>query len=319
MCITILLSTYNGSAYLQEQLASIQQQSFVDWVLLVRDDGSEDDTIHILTQAIAQDERIQLLPSQGNVGVIESFSLLAAAGLQMFPNTNYFMFADQDDVWLPFKMSDTLDVMQTLALEHEHVLVHTDLRVVDERLNQIAPSFMQFQHIHHEEDYALNVLLVQNFVTGCTVMVNRALLSTALPVPGGAMMHDWWLALCAANMGKIGFVDKATMLYRQHQTNSVGAKGAWGSVRQLLSSTKVGTLRFQRFQKIQSQAKSLLTFLREQGHTKDSSLVADFVSIEHQTFFQRLYHMKRLHIQPQFYLRTWAFWFDLFQSKRRNK
>ena len=65
---------------------------------------------------------------------------------------------------------------------------------------------------------------MQNIVTGCTVMGNRALFNHLEKIPKNAVMHDMWIALIASAFGKIGFVDKSTMLYRQHGNNSVGAK-----------------------------------------------------------------------------------------------
>jgi len=126
-------------------------------------------------------------------------------------------------------MYDKLSVqMETmLRLEHEFpampLLVYSDMSVVDASLKMIAPSFMNYQSIQHEYN-PIPILLAQNFVTGCTVMVNRKLLDIALPIPEEALMHDWWLALCAAVFGHIGFIDKPLVKYRQHGNNEVGAK-----------------------------------------------------------------------------------------------
>jgi len=117
------------------------------------------------------------------------------------------------------------------------VLVHSDMELIDERERTLHPSFMAFQHIHDETDDPLRTLLVQNYVTGCTVATNRSLLRLALPVPEGAMMHDWWLALVAAATGVIRYNPAATVRYRQHRRNQIGAKGVmrglssvWGSL-----------------------------------------------------------------------------------------
>ncbi|MBU3951926.1 MAG: hypothetical protein KJ658_07270, partial [Proteobacteria bacterium] len=104
------------------------------------------------------------------------------------------------------------------------VLVHSDAEVVDTHLNTVCPSFMAYQGICHNRVNPLNNLLVQNFVTGCTLMVNRKLLELAYPVPEAALMHDWWLALCAAVSGRIEFADRPLIRYRQHRNNQVGAK-----------------------------------------------------------------------------------------------
>ena len=115
------------------------------------------------------------------------------------------------------------------------VLVHTDLRVVDEAGAEICPSFMQFSKLDGKR-LAFNQLLAQNVVTGCTMMINRrlaALAAEAENVPQ-MMMHDWWLAMAAAAMGRAAFLPEATIDYRQHGKNVVGAKNA-GSLSYLLS------------------------------------------------------------------------------------
>jgi hypothetical protein len=94
---------------------------------------------------------------------------------------------------------------------------------VDEQLRPIHPSFLSFQGLGHDRATPLQTLLTQNFVTGCTTVINRALLRAALPLPD-VVMHDWWLALCAAALGEILCCPGATVLYRQHDRNTVGSR-----------------------------------------------------------------------------------------------
>ncbi|WP_198246785.1 glycosyltransferase family 2 protein [methane-oxidizing endosymbiont of Gigantopelta aegis] len=224
--IVILLSTYNGERYLQGFVESIQKQSFVDWKLLVRDDGSNDHTLKLIRSLALEDKRIHLMGSHGNVGVVKSFSALSEEALQMFPKVNYFMFADQDDVWLDFKIIKTFEEMKKQERDDDlPVLVHTDLKVVTSGLDEISSSFMRYQQLRHERKQPLGVLLIQNFITGCTVMVNRRLLELAVPFSSAVIMHDWWLGQCAAAAGSIGFVNESTILYRQHENNTLGAIG----------------------------------------------------------------------------------------------
>lgn len=138
------------------------------------------------------------------------------------------MFCDQDDVWLPQKIEKTLEAMQNAEIDGKTpVLVHTDLKVADKALNVISPSFFEFQRLI-QNDITLPKLLVQNYVTGCTVMINRALKERCGKIPNDCIMHDWWLALVAILFGKIVCVGEPTMLYRQHSDNQVGAKAAYG-------------------------------------------------------------------------------------------
>jgi hypothetical protein len=117
--------------------------------------------------------------------------------------------------------------MQELeAIYHESapLMVHTDLRVVDQELNTVWDSFWQLQHLGFQNCSKLNRLLMQNGITGCTVMVNQKLRELATPVPPEAIMHDYWLALTAAAFGTIAYLNIPTILYRQHGANYAGAK-----------------------------------------------------------------------------------------------
>ena len=141
----------------------------------------------------------------------------------------YFMFCDQDDVWKPDKIYLTLQKMEALEArygEKTPILVHSDLSVVDHNLEMVAESFFQYANI--PKRIVLNQLMVQNSVTGCTMMINRCLQQYFLrPLPmSKIIMHDYWAALIAKVFGKIGFVNEPTMYYRQHGNNSVGAKDA---------------------------------------------------------------------------------------------
>lgn len=225
--VWILLPTWNGARFVAEQIASIERQTVTDWRLLVRDDGSSDDTVAVVDALASADARIERLRDDaGNLGVVANVDRLLAAAQAR--GARRVMLADQDDVWLP----DKIAVSRALLHEAEReagpgrpVLVHTDLAVVDEQLRPIAPSFLRFQRKRHEPVDPLGPLLVTNFVTGCTVLFNQALLRLATPVPTEAPMHDWWLALCAAAAGTIRFHPTATVLYRQHGSNTLPDKG----------------------------------------------------------------------------------------------
>ncbi|MBN2576669.1 MAG: glycosyltransferase family 2 protein [Deltaproteobacteria bacterium] len=220
--IDILLSTYNGAAYLPEQLDSLFAQTCQDWRLVVRDDGSSDGTPDILARYGAlHPERVAVLARDGkNLGASGSFGVLLARS-----EAPYVMFCDQDDVWLPDKVEDTLASLRGLERRHGEqtpLLVSTDLKVVDERLAVLDESFWRFQRIHPQRLTKLGRVLMQNFATGCTVMLNRPLAGLALPIPSEAMMHDWWLALVATAFGRVGRLSRPTVLYRQHGRNDVG-------------------------------------------------------------------------------------------------
>jgi len=219
--VLILLAAYNGGRFIGEQIESLRAQTHADWHLLVRDDGSDDDTIAVVDRYRERDPRIERLQDgRGRLGASGNFSaLLEAAATRGFAAV---ALCDQDDVWLPERLEAGLRVLRGAGAQP--LLVHSDLRLVDATLRPIADSYMAYQGIRHRDGTPLRWLLAQNFVTGCTTLFNRALLDLALPLPREAVIHDWWLALCAASAGRIAFVDRPTVLYRQHDDNTVGAR-----------------------------------------------------------------------------------------------
>ena len=222
----IVLSVYNGAAYLDAQLESIRGQSAGNWRLYARDDGSSDESGRRLREFALRDPRIEVIASEGrNLGPAASFAALLQHALDR--GERYVFLSDQDDVWLPDKCAHMLALM----LEREAnlgrdvpLLVHSDLCVVDQDLSRIHPSFLSLQGIDAGDKRRAVRLLLGNSVTGCASLVNAPLLRCALPMPEVAM-HDWWLAQCAGAFGDVAFLDSSTVLYRQHGKNVVGARG----------------------------------------------------------------------------------------------
>lgn len=215
MSVDVLLATYNGEKYLKEQIASLLKQGPVN--VIVRDDCSTDGTKEILEKY-----PFELHFGTENVGVKQNFS-----HLMRLAKNDYILFCDQDDVWMEGKVEKSLQrllEMERIYGKSTPLLVHTDLTVVDENLKVIAPSFWKFAALMTGSSHQLNRLLVQNVVTGCALMMNRALLELAYPIPPQAVMHDWWLALVAAAFGKIEALPEAAIAYRQHTKNQIGAK-----------------------------------------------------------------------------------------------
>lgn len=221
--IDIALATYQGERFLSDQISSILNQSHQNIHLWIRDDGSKDNTLALLYQKKQEHpDKITLLPSNTNLGIPGNFSTLLES-----TTADYIMLSDQDDVWLPEKIATTLHRMHEMEKQYgksHPLLVHTDLHVVDQSLNQIHPSFWTYTQLFPQKGHPLHRLLMQNVVTGCTVMMNRALLNLALPIPSECVMHDWWIGVVAAALGHIGIVNEPTLLYRQHNSNILGAQ-----------------------------------------------------------------------------------------------
>ena len=239
--IAILLATYNGAKYIREQLDSLFQQSCGDFHLYIRDDGSKDDTLKIVEEYRQKfPDRITVLEdSQKRIGAAKSFMTL----LQNV-DSDYYMFCDQDDIWLPTKVEKTLARMKEIegyaqdaaetahaketapAVETAPILVATDLKVVDEQLSPIKNSFNADLKIDVFRKHP-ELICVRHVVTGCTMMFNRAAKEASLPMSPRATMHDEWVALCVHFKGGIiSILDEATILYRQHTSNTLGAEQA---------------------------------------------------------------------------------------------
>lgn len=223
--VQILMAAYQGARFVRAQVESIIAQTWESWRLVVQDDCSTDGTWEILQQLAAEHpDRITLRRNERNSGSAAAnfLSLLTAS------DGAYVACCDDDDVWEPTKLEVTMAEMLRIEAEvgqSTPVLVHTDLAVVDEELRPLAPSLMRRQRLQGRES-RLPRLLVQNSVTGCTVVANRALVSLVPATTADVAMHDWWLALLAAATGRIGFVDQPTVRYRQHGGNAVGAKAS---------------------------------------------------------------------------------------------
>lgn len=222
--IDILLAIYNGARFLPEQLASLTAQTHADWRLLVRDDGSNDGSLEVVRKWAAKVPQPVEIIADGRKGMGASLNFAALLEQSDAP---WFAFCDQDDAWLPEKLAVMLEAVlreEKSAGQGAPVLSFSDLLVVDDKLAPVAPSFWELGRIDPAAgDTELSRLMVRNCVTGCASMGNAALRDFGLPVPGGARMHDWWLAMVASAFGSLVPVHQPTIRYRQHGGNVVGA------------------------------------------------------------------------------------------------
>lgn len=214
--VAILMSTYNGEKYLQEQIKSIQAQTNHSWHLYIRDDGSSDNTVQLLSKIADEDERITFVneDSQQNVGVIHSFMTLLRQ-----TSARYYMFSDQDDYWLPDKVDRAIKTVSNYDNQNIPVCYHTELQEVDAALKPIG--LMKNGRVWSDSLH----FLFGNCVTGCTMLINQSLkdkLILSQLDENKIMMHDWWFALVASVFGKVIYDPKPSIKYRQHSDNVVG-------------------------------------------------------------------------------------------------
>lgn len=220
--LRILLGTYNSEPFLREQLDSLLRQTYRDFQVLIRDGGSSDKTVEIIADYQRRfPEKMRFLGSSG-ASTLENFSRLLG---DVPADAELVMFCDHDDVWKPDKIGVTVEKYMEMEQNYGRetpILVFTDSEVTDEALNTLASSTLRFQHLDPRR-LSLNRLIVQNVPWGNTMLLNRALADLIRPIPPEAVMHDHWTALAASAMGRIGFLDRPTLYYRQHADNVYGA------------------------------------------------------------------------------------------------
>lgn len=210
--VTILLSTYNGSKFIQQQLDTLYRQSYPNIRILVRDDGSSDATRNILA-GVQLKGLVDILESSNNLGpALSFFELLRQAALT---ETVYVAFCDQDDVWQPEKITQAVTALSGVV-DDRPAMYCARVELVDEHLKHIsfgdAPRKIGFGNA-----------LVENIATGCTIVLNRKAIDLLCEnLPSSPQMHDWWCYLVLSCFGEVIFDPAATMKYRQHGNNTIG-------------------------------------------------------------------------------------------------
>ena len=254
MSTVVLLAAYNGSRHLPALLDSLMDQTDQDFSVLMQDDGSEDGTVSLLEEISMKDGRFSFGAEQGlHLGAAGNFlSLIRQA------DADYVLLCDQDDLWEENKIAVLKEAMRGMEAEYGSgtpLLVHSDCSLISADGTPAGGSFFRHQG-WDPKAVSLPPLLVQNNVTGCTILMNAPLCRL---IAGHArardlFMHDWFIALTAASFGKIRFVDQPLTRYRQHGGNAVGA-----SSKNLLARGFAAVLRRQ-----EAKKRILLTYT----HTK---------------------------------------------------
>lgn len=218
--VAILLSTYNGERYLPELFDSLMAQSYEDFTVYVRDDGSTDSTRMLISKYQEQDSRIVYIDDNLHFGPTQTFLHLLSK-----VDSNYYMLCDQDDVWLEEKIAITLREMQTLEgmYPEKPILVYTDVTVTDGDLNVVAPSMWAYSHMNVDLPTSFNYICVYNNISGCTSMLNKKARDSVrldgIVLPR-KIYHDWWIAICISKVGGIiEPIKQSTMLFRRHGDN----------------------------------------------------------------------------------------------------
>jgi Glycosyl transferase family 2 len=212
--VSVVLCTFNGQRFLPELLASLASQSMPPQRLVLRDDGSGDDSASLVRawtrlHGVALQE---LAAAAQPLGPARAFLTALAAS----PPADVHLLADQDDVWLPHKVERAARALQSLP-QPGPGLYASRLQVVDQQLRPLRLST-------HPGRLSFASAACESLLTGCTMALNEPLRQLAAKeLPRAVEMHDWWLYLLASAAGRIVFDDEPTLLYRQHAQNALGA------------------------------------------------------------------------------------------------
>lgn len=289
--VQVLLATYNGKRFLREQLNSVLSQTGVTVRILAHDDGSSDATTSILSEyAGMYPLQVEVMHDGVRLGSArDNFRHLLGAS-----SADYVAFCDQDDVWLPEKLSLSMQAMRKLedsAGAAKPLLVFTDARVVDESLRTLHASLWQSNNLRDAASPNFAGLLTENVATGCTSLLNRPLAVLMQTMPPTAQMHDHWAALLASGLGALRAVAQATVLYRQHQTNVVGAAvqqaGLLSRLYRFVSSEGVQA-RARQASLDRAQAASFFQMYGEALQPRERDTLHAFLKLPGQTPLQRL-------------------------------
>ena len=217
--IAILMSTYNGKAYLQEQLESVLRQTVSDFLLLIRDDGSSDGTPDLLREI--SDPRVRLILGE-NLGPAGSFFALLEAARQ--ENADFVFFCDQDDIWMPDKLETLLS--EIAKCPAGPALVFSDFAMIDGSGSVTGDSYTAMAQLRIPADgNFFPKLLAQPYVFGCASVLNRELLELVKDPPAGIEMYDCWIALVASLLGTVRYLPQSTIYHRFHSSNATGRSG----------------------------------------------------------------------------------------------
>lgn len=218
--IDILLPTYNGAKYLPALIESILNQTFNDLRFIVRDDGSKDNTREVLKGYKDRHPSKFLLVEDtlGNQGTSGSNNVLIK-----YVTSDYFMFCDQDDIWEPNKIEESLNEIKKLEQENpgKPILVCTDALCFDENGKVTAQSFYESQKFQDVTDN-YHKMLALNVVQGATALMNKKTLDYVKFIPKD-LFHDWWTGVIVCYYGKVSYIHQPLLRYRQHSSNVVGA------------------------------------------------------------------------------------------------
>ncbi len=281
--IQVLLATYNGSKYVIDQINSILMN--FKWVpeydcsILISDDLSSDETIQLIKDNFFNTPGVNIISTSRKGGVRNNFTFLINHA-----DGDFIFFCDQDDLWLPSKLRVFMDEFtQCSSLDNEPLLIHSDLCVTDSILSPIHTSMFEYQKLNKAPSFSN--MIVSNSITGCVLGINKALLNILKNSSiSKSIMHDWYIGLIASSFGKIIYIPKSLILYRQHENNQVGAKKF--SFHEMLSLAKIKKIK-QSIWLTKSQADLFLSDFEGDLDKSNAEILKAYVSSFDRSIFLR--------------------------------
>ncbi|MGL4663247.1 MAG: glycosyltransferase family 2 protein [Culicoidibacterales bacterium] len=279
MKVQVLLSAYNGEQFIQEQIESIMQQSGVEVSLLIRDDGSTDNTCDILEEIQVKYPACISIVKGENKGVTQSFFELLKLSDEKY---DYYAFSDQDDVWFENKLITACNMIQVNNIKNQSqpFLYVGNYTLVNNELLPIQTG----NAIDREISFPKTI--VENIALGCTMVMNKSLrdafISKEFPP---AIIHDWYMYLLAQTIGDVYVDENPTMFYRQHANNVIGNKkqGIHKNLRKLLEVSEWA-------QQNHKQLQFILMHYADYGHQEKIKMLEEYTTIKNKPLNQRIYY-----------------------------
>lgn len=216
--VTILLSTFNGENYIVEQINSLYKQVDVQIWIVIRDDGSSDNTLNIINDYLRKYRNITLLTGQ-NVGATKSFGLLCKYVDSCNVKTDYYAFCDQDDIWMPDKLSRAISILDSMD-NSTPKLYYSNLSMIDDRGNDMG-LLLNNSIVRNTKRQSL----AQIFAYGCTCVFNSHAVSKFCAAEvDNVIYHDNWMLMVCMFLGNTYYDRESFIKYRQHNNNLSGEK-----------------------------------------------------------------------------------------------
>lgn len=221
----ILMATYNGEKFISQQIDSIISQSYCNWKLIIRDDGSTDSTMQLLNYYADIDSRIYIMHNESNQhGAYSNFWYLMHYARDNYSDFDYYFFSDQDDIWEKNKLETMISRGETFS-DNIPLLLYGDMRVINQNDEIVFESLNDTMGIGNMRGYSL--FFSHGFLWGCDICVNKKLFCSMplLPLENhniAIMSHDNYMGKYALSFGTIQYLDKVLISHRRHDSNTTG-------------------------------------------------------------------------------------------------